>query len=249
MPAGDDRGRAGGRQEPPLRRAARVCRGAAGARALAAGSLPALRRRDLVLGAGRDREGRVRHPRVGHARAGGGEARASRCGAAIRTAPGSWPAWRRWSARRRSRPAQEESFAAWRRFCEGLAAERTDGARVRGPALGRRRPARLPRASGRLGGRRAAAAPVHGAARAVRAASDLRRQRPQRAADQPRSPERRGDRAARLGAAGAGGAAGRDAAGAAGAGRRQSPVRGGVRPSARRPRRPRSRRCRSRCRR
>ena len=82
---------------------------------------------------------------------------------------------------------QEESFAAWRRVLRGPRGGADDGARVRGPALGRPGAARVSRAPGRLGRGRAAAAPLHRAARAVRAASDLRRQRTQRAADQPRS--------------------------------------------------------------
>ena len=63
---------------------------------------------------------------------------------------------------------------------------RDDGARLRGPALGRPGAALLPRAPGRLGGGRAAAAALHRAPGAVRAASRLRRERAQRAADQPR---------------------------------------------------------------
>ena len=74
-----------------------------------------------------------------------------------RTAPGCRPAWRRSSGRRREPAAQEESFAAWRRFFEMLAAERDDGACLRGSALGRSCAARLSRAPGRLGGGRAAA--------------------------------------------------------------------------------------------
>ena len=62
--------------------------------------------------------------------------------------------WRRWSgSRRRSPAAREELFTAWRRFLEALAADAAGGARVRGPALGGRGAARVPRASGRLGAR------------------------------------------------------------------------------------------------
>ena len=42
--------------------------------------------------------------------------------------------------------SQEESFTAWRRFLEALAARGPDRARLRRPALGRRRAALLPRA-------------------------------------------------------------------------------------------------------
>ncbi len=81
------------------------------------------------------------------------------------------PARHRSSGRPAEPVSQEESFAAWRRFCEGLAAERTTVLDLRGSALGRPGAARLSRASGRLGGGRAAAAPLHRTARAVRAAS------------------------------------------------------------------------------
>ena len=47
--------------------------------------------------------------------------------------------------------AASEAFAAWRRFFEALAEQRPAGARLRGPALGRRRPARLRRPPRRLG--------------------------------------------------------------------------------------------------
>ena len=50
-----------------------------------------------------------------------------------------------------------------------------DGARLRGPALGRRCPAVLPGASGRLGGGRPPAPRLHRPARALRAAPTLRR--------------------------------------------------------------------------
>ena len=131
---------------------------------------------------------------------------------------------------------QEESFAAWRRFCEGLAAERTtvlvlEDLHWADPAL----LAFLEHLADWAEGV-PLLLPLHSAAGAVRAASDLRRQRSKRAADQPRSVERYGDRPAGLGAAGAGGAAGRDATGAAGASGRQSPLRRGVRASAGRPR-------------
>ena len=53
--------------------------------------------------------------------------------------------------------SQEESFTAWRRFLEALASEGPTVLVVRGPALGRRRAALLPRAPGRLVAGRAAA--------------------------------------------------------------------------------------------
>ena len=39
--------------------------------------------------------------------------------------PGCWPDWHRWSGAPAEPAGQEESFAAWRHFCEGLAAART----------------------------------------------------------------------------------------------------------------------------
>ena len=104
LPAGDDRGRAGGGEEPPLRGALRLHRGAPRARPLAAGPLPPLRGGDRLLGARGDRQGRVRHPRVRLARGGGGEARAALARGRPRPAPGSRPASPRSSARAASPP-------------------------------------------------------------------------------------------------------------------------------------------------
>ena len=249
MSARVDRGRAGGRQEPAVRGAARLPGGAAGSRPLATGTLPALRRGDRVLGVGGDREGGVRHPRIGHARAGGCEARARRFRRTIRIGPGCWRGLAPLVGAPAEPAAQEESFAAWRRFCEGLAAERTtvlvfEDLHWADPALLAFLEHLADWAEGvpllllctarpELYERH----PTFGA------------ERSQRTADQPRSAERRGDRTARLGAARAGGAAGRDAAGAAGAGGRQPVVRRGVRAPARRPRRRDTSRCRNRCRR
>ena len=109
--------------------------------------------------------------------------------------------------------AQEESFTAWRRFLEGLAA---DGPAVlvfedlhwADPAL----LAFLEHLADWAEGVPLLVV-VYGPAGAVRAASDLRRERAERATDQPRSVERPGDRPARLRAVGAGRAARGDAAG------------------------------------
>ncbi len=113
--------------------------------------------------------------------------------------------------------AQEESFTAWRRVLGWWAEGRETGAGVRGSPLGRPGPAGVSRASRGLVGGSAAASPLHRPPRALRAASGLRGDRPQCAADQPRPAERRGDRVPDLGAAGADRAPGTDAAGAAGA--------------------------------
>ncbi len=69
---------------------------------------------------------------------------------------------------------REELFTAWRRFLEHIAEQRPDRARVRGPALGRRRDARVPRAPRRSGRGRAAARGRHRSPRAVRASPRLR---------------------------------------------------------------------------
>ena len=85
----------------------------------------------------RDRQGARRHPRLGRRRHGRGEARgrAARGRGPRLAAPAPAPA-----ARPRGSPAsQEESFAAWTRFLEHIAADGPDRARLRGPALGGRR--------------------------------------------------------------------------------------------------------------
>ena len=69
---------------------------------------------------------------------------------------------------------REELFTAWRRFLEGIAEAASDGAGVRGPALGRRGDARVPRAPRRPRRRRPPAARRHGPAGAVRAPPRLR---------------------------------------------------------------------------
>ena len=87
-----------------------------------------------------------------------------------------------------------------------------DGAGVRGPALGGRGDARLPRAPRRPRRRRAAAPGRHRPARAVRAPSRLRHEAPERDTDQPGAVVAGGDRPARLGPAGRDRASGRGAA-------------------------------------
>ena len=172
----------------------RLHRGSAGARPLAPGPLPSLRGGDRVLGARGDRQGRVRHPRVGHARRGGGEARA---GPRRRTSPrprlAQGPAGAARGAPAASRSSQEESFTAWRRFLEALAAERHDGARLRGSALGGRGAALLPRAPGRLGARAcrscSSARPGRSSTSGIRASAPARGTRS--GSISPRSPTRR----------------------------------------------------------
>ena len=82
---------------------------------LASGPLPSLRGRHRLLGAGRDRQGRVRHPRVRLARAGRGQARARAARRRSRPALAQGPAAPLVGAPASPRP-QEESFTAWRRF-------------------------------------------------------------------------------------------------------------------------------------
>ena len=86
---------------------------------------------------------------------------------------------RRRGGRRRTR-GREEAFTAWRRFLEALAAQRPLRARRRGPPLGRRRSARLPRAPPRLERAGAAPAALHRATRALRAHARLGRREAQR---------------------------------------------------------------------
>ena len=107
-------------------------------------------------------EGPGRHPRLGHGRARPSEKlrRPSRSSIAD---PGE-AAWVEGHVRaagrargrgRRGGDRGSEAVAAWRRFLEALAEQRSAGAGVRGPALGRRRAARLRRPAGGLGERRA----------------------------------------------------------------------------------------------
>ena len=233
LPAGDDRGRAGRRQEPPLRRALRLHRGPPGARPLAPGPLPSLRRRDRLLGAGRDREGRVRDPRDRHARRGGGQ---DRGGVPADDPDFAWLKARLASACRRRRRARLaggvvrslapglESWAEEREtvlvfedlhwadeallsFLEHLA-DWAEGVPLL--LLCTARPELFERHPGFGANARNA----------------------QRINLAPLCEE---ETARLIGAARAGGAAGGDAAGAARAGGRQPPVRGGVRPPAHRP--------------
>ncbi len=127
-----------------------------------------------------------------------------------------------------------DAFAAWQRYLEGIADTGPARARVRGCALGRRRPARLHRPPRRLGDRRAAAARLHGAAGAHRPPSRLGRGQAQcddgvalaalsgrHGPARPRTPRQ-------------GRPAGRRPGAPFGARRRQPAVRRGVRPRQRR---------------
>ena len=107
-------------------------------------------------------------------------------------------------------------------------------ARLRGPALGRRRPARLRRSARGLGARVAGAGALHGAARAARAQAGLGRGQGERDHDLAAAARGQRDGEALLVAARPGGAAGRDAVRSAGACGRQPALRRAVRADARR---------------
>ena len=132
--------------------------------------------------------------------------------------------------------AQEETFAAWRSFCEP-SPDGACGARLRGSALGRPGAPRVPRAHGGVGGRRAAPPALHRPSRALRAASRVRGEREKRTADPPAAADGRRDRPPRGLAARAIAPARGDAAGPPRARRRQPPLRRGVRAPALGPRR------------
>ncbi len=114
-----------------------------------------------------------------------------------------------------------------------------DGARLRGPALGRRRPARLRGRARRLGDGRAAAPRRHGAAGAHRPPTGLGRGQAQRPHGLARAARRRGHGSPHGRGPRPPPAPGRDAAGAARPRRRQPAVRRAVRADARGARRPR----------
>ena len=122
--AGHRHRRAGSGQEPDRGRAVRLRRRATRPGDLAAGTLPAVRRGDHLLGARRDPEGARRHPRLGRPADGDGEARGGRSP----TGPsgrGSASGSCRCSGSRLHPPRErEELFTAWRRFLEGIADER-----------------------------------------------------------------------------------------------------------------------------
>ena len=139
-----------------------------------------------LLGTGRDRQGGVRHPRIGHPGAGGRRSSSRPSpeddrGPSVAPRPPGAAGWR---ARRAGR--QEESFAAWRRFSRASlqSGRRCSCSRI---CTGPTPPCSPSSSISPMGGGRAAAALLHGAAGTVRAASDVRRRMPQRTADQPRS--------------------------------------------------------------
>ncbi len=75
---------------------------------------------------------------------------------------------------------RDETFTAWRRFLRGARRAASAGARLRGPALGGRQPARLHRVSRRLGRRRADARHLHHAAGTAGTSPGMGRRQTQR---------------------------------------------------------------------
>ena len=171
--AGHDRRRAGGGQEQAGRGAVRLSGDEAGADPLAAGALPSVRGGDHVLGVGGDRQGGGGDPRVRLGGGGGGEAGRGRlpggAGAAVAVAAAG-AAGRGGGGFAGGAAGAVHGLAA---LPGGVGRGPADRAGVRGPALGGRGAARVPGASGRVGGGGAAAPSLHGAAGAVRAASGL----------------------------------------------------------------------------
>ena len=113
--------------------------------------------------------------------AGVGAREAARDARGARARPGG-ARLRRAAARAAARPRtstqardQQDLFAAWRLFFERLADELSDGARLRGPAVGRREPARLHRVPARVVAQPPDLRGHARAARAARAAADLGR--------------------------------------------------------------------------
>ena len=136
-------------------------------------------------------------------------------------------------SRRRRRRSGRPAGGGVRRVAEVLRGSRratAARARLRGPPMGRRRPARLRRPPGRVGERRPAPVRLHRPARAARASPRLGRREAQRDDDLALSALRERDGEADRRADGALGAAGGAAVGAARARRRESALRGGVRP-------------------
>ena len=163
----------------------RSCRRDPGAHHVASGPLPRIRRRSDAVGARRDRQGAGRHPsRTRRAEA------AEKIGRAVDDvladpADASWVRSKLLALVGLGGEASSATTAAARRSRRGDSSSRqwpsaAARARLRGPPLGRRGPARLHRRARRLGDRRAAARGRDGAAGAPRAPSRLGRRQAQR---------------------------------------------------------------------
>ena len=174
---------------------------------LARGALRALRHGRDLLGARRDRQGARGDPRGGAGGDSGREARGRGARSASRRPRGGVgggppPHTRRPRERERlvARPALGGVLrvAALPRGAGRCASTR---ARLRRPALGRRRSARLHRPRARVGERRAVAHHLHGATRVARAPGRLGSEPAEQPAASPRGAARRRRRADRVGAA------------------------------------------------
>ncbi len=159
-----------------------------------------------------------------------------------RRPPGSKSTCGRWRASRPTAPVErrppERSGVGLATLSRGARGAQPARARVRGPALGRRRTARLRRPSRRSGGRRADARGLHRSPGAARSPRRMGRRQAQRAHDRPLAARRRRCRAHDRRPAGAGRAPGRDAGHAPCDGAGKPALRRGVRPDAHRPRAP-----------
>ena len=233
--ARDARRRAGHREEPLGARALRPHRRDAGPDHLATGPVPALRRRRELLGARRDGQGRGGHPGDGHRWRGRGQGgperhRADRGGgrAALGRTPPAPPDRADPGARRRlgGDGGRARCLASLPR---GPRRAPPDRPGVRGSALGRRRPPRLPRRADRLDARRPTPGGVHGEAGAPRPSAGLGRREAQRRDARARAPVGRGNRGAARGAPRPLRPARGAAVGAPGPRGREPVVRGGVR--------------------
>ena len=206
-----------------------------GARHVASGPLPRVRRRRDALGALGDRQGPGRHRRAGLAGRGRAEA-PSRC----RRRPRGHRATRTGSSRScgplvglsaeselGGRPPQS-AFAAWRRFLEAMAEQRPLVV-VFEDSTGRTRACSTSSTSSSTGSPTSRCWPSQ--PRGPSCSSGARLGRRQAQCDDPRAPaaQRGADRAPHRATPGAIRAARRVSAGAAGTCRRQSPLRGAVR--------------------
>ena len=228
--------RARDREEPLGARALRPHRRDAGPDHLATGPVPALRRRRELLGARRDGQGRGGDPRDGHRRRGSGQGgperhRADRGGgrAALGRPPPA-PADRADPRARRRLGGDGGRARGLASLPRGPRRAPPDRPGVRGSALGRRRPPRLPRRPDRLDARRPAPRRLHGEAGAPGPPAGLGRREAERDDARARTPLGRGDRGAARGTPRPFRPARGAAVGALGPRGREPVVRGGVRP-------------------
>ena len=188
------------RQEPSRLRALPGDRERGRADQLASGPLTPLRRRRLLLGAGRDGQGASGDPRDRLVGGDGEQARSERPGARRPVGGGMGRAAPRHAdrARERTGPARRSPRRGLRRLAAVLRGDRRPTAarpRLRGPALGGRRAPRLRRPPRRLGWRRADPRRLHGSPGAAVQAGGLGRRKAERADALALAARRRPDRA------------------------------------------------------